>query len=283
MRESNRVTIVVVAVQILVLAAVAQAGVRAQIEVQGDDVSNTILLDHPFLNGNPDALLVVSQAGWEVESTIQVYYSGAWRISNNSVAAIPSSATFWVLAFDEDSGFRHTTTVGNIAGHITALDDPRLNFNPAARPIVTPETTNGPAIPWPIGVFYSITTDRWYIFYQDTTKNMPINASFSVLVPDGQDWSFVHTATAGNITNNFTVIDNPDIDQADPHRIFASQRWEGTYNDNHIGIGWLFSFLIGNVDGSDMPEDAKFNVFIAPIFEDGFEMGSTVLWSSASP
>lgn len=283
MRISARVAIVLIMVQGLVLTSATTAGVRAQMEVQGDGASNTIVLDHPFLNGNPDALLAVSQAGWDVDSAINVFYSGGWRISNNSVAAIPSTATFWVLAFDEDSGFRHTTTAGNIAGHITALDDPRLNFNPAARPIVTPETTNGPAIPWPIGVFYSSSFGRWYIFYQDTNQNMPVNASFSVLVPDAQDWSFVHTATAGNTNNNFTVIDNPDIDQADPHRIFASQRWEGTYNDNHIGIGWLFSFLIGNVDGSAMPVDAKFNVFIAPVFEDGFEMGSTVLWSSVSP
>jgi len=283
MRLTNRVMIAIVLVQVAGLAVSAQAGVRAQMVVQGDDASSTILLDHPFLNANPNALIVVSQAGWEVESAIHVYYSGAWRLSNNSVAAIPSSATFWILAFDVDSGFRHTTTSGNTAGHVTILDDPRLNGNPGARPIVTRESTNGPAIPWPLGVWYNSSNARWAIFYQDTTKIMPENATFSVFIPSGQDWSFVHTATAGNINLNYSVLNNPDIDQADPHRIFTTQLWQGVYNDHHIGMGWLFSFLVGNVDGGAMPESAKFNIFIAPIFEDGFEMGSTVLWSSVSP
>ena len=273
----------IVGISLLLIAVSAQAGVRAQMVVQGDDASNTIVLNHPFLNNNPDALMVVSQAGWEVPSTIDVFYSAIWRLSNNSVAAIPSSATFWIFMFDQDSGFRHTTNAGNISLNTTILDDPRLNGNPSARPIVTRESTNGPTIPFPIGVWYNSGISRWTIFYQDMTEQFPDNASFSVFVPSGQDWAFTHTATAGNITDNFTVLDNPAIDQTDPHRVFTSQRWEGVYNDANIGVGWLFSFLIGNTDSEPMPVGAKFNVFIAPVFEDGFEMGSTALWSDTLP
>jgi hypothetical protein len=269
---------------LLLIALAAQAGVRAQMEVQGDDVENTILLDHPFLNNNPDALIVVSQVGWEVPSAIHVYYSVVWRLSNISAAPIPSSATFWIFMFDQDSGFRHTTTAGNLVSNYTILDDPRLNGNPSARPIVTRESTSGhPTIPWPIGVWYNSGISRWTIFYQDTTKVFLENASFSVFIPSGQDWAFTHTATIGNINSNYTVLDNPDIDQSEPHRIFISQRWESIYNDANIGIGWLFSYLIGNVGNEPMPVGAKFDVFIAPIFEDGFEMGSTVLWSTSVP
>ncbi len=267
----------------LLLTSSLHAGVRAQLEVQGDGISNTILLDHPFLNNNPDAMMIVSQAGFEDPFAINTFYSVVWRLGNNSVAAIPADATFWILAFDEESGFRHLTTGANTSAHITTLDDPRLNGNPNARPIVLRESTNGPAIPWPYGVWYSTASGRWTIFYQDITKIMPLNATFSVFVPDTDDWTFIHTATAGNITGNFTVLDNPDIDQLQAHRIFANQRFTGVYNDAEIGVGWLFSFLIGNTDNSAMPEGASFNVFIAPIFEDGFEMGSTVLWSSTSP
>ncbi len=264
-------------------SASAQAGVRFQMQVQGDGVSNTILLDHPYLNNNPNALIAVSQAGWEDPFSINVYYSVVWRLGNNSAAAIPDTATFWILVFDEDSGLRHTTDAGNVSFNYTIIDDPRLNGNPSANPIVTRETTNGPAISFPIGMWYNGLISRWTVFFQDTNEVMPENASFSIFIPQGQDWAFTHTATAGNINSNYTVLDNPDVDQADPHRIFTTQRWEGVYNDTHIGVGWLFSFLIGNVGGEPMPEGAEFNIFIAPIFEDGFETGGTELWSSTTP
>lgn len=150
MLATVRITFVVVT--LMVLAASAHAGVRVQMEVQGDGVSNTIFLAHPFLTGNPNALIIVSQSGWEDPGSINVYYSGGWRVYSNSIAPIPASAIFWVLAFDGCSGLRHTATASNTAFNYTVLDDPRLNGNPEAHPIVTPDATSGPAIPWPIGV-----------------------------------------------------------------------------------------------------------------------------------
>ena len=32
-----------------------------------------------------------------------------------------------------------------------------------------------------------------------------------------------------------------------------------------------------------MPVNAAFNVYIAPIFEDGFDIGTTELWSPSAP
>ncbi len=283
--STTSVRFAAVAVLVLIVTAPIFAGVRVPIEVTGDGVSNTITLDHPFLNANPDALVVVSQFGWEVTSAVQVYYSALWRITNNSAAPIPTGAKFWVMAFDGDSGFRHFTTSDNTTGHLTTLDDPRLNGNPDARPIVTPETTAGPAVPWPIGVWYNTGAERWTIFFQNTAKTMPIGASFSVFIPSADDLSLIHTADAGNTTGNYTVLNHPEIDHLAPLWIFATQRWLGTYNDANIGASWLFSHIIGNTNGASMPNNSGFNVFIfdPTVFSDGFESGNTSGWSVTAP
>jgi hypothetical protein len=264
-------------------SALLAAGVRVYLEAQGDGVGSTIDLSHPFLTGNPDALLAVSPADFNEPFGIQAYFSGIWRLSNNSSVPIPSDAHFWILAFDSDSGFRHTTTAENTSGHLTVLDHPRLNGTPNARPIVTRESTNGPLIPWPFCAWYDSTIGRWTIFYEDTTKVMPLNASFSVFVPDADEPSYIHVATADNINGNYTIFSPPGFDGTRPHRLFTTQRFIGVHNDEWTAVGWLFSFLIGNPGGTDMPENAAFNVFVAPIFEDGFELADSSLWSATVP
>ncbi len=267
----------------MLVAPLSTAGVHAQMVAQGDGTTS-ITLDNPFLNNNPGALLIVSPSDFNAEYGVDVYYDTVrWKISANG-PTIPSTAHFWVLGFDGDSGFRHLTTAGNTTGQLTRLDDPRLNGHPEAMPIVTRErSSTGVPVPFPFGTWYDTTAGKWTIFYEDTSKTMPLGATFSVFVPGPDDQSYIHTATAGNVNSNYTVFDSAGIDQSRPHRIFITQRWIGTYNDAWVGVGWLFSFLFGNVDGSSMPVGASFNVYIAPVFDDGFEMGSTVLWSSAVP
>ncbi len=272
----------VIAVLSIVFVHPAQGGVRAQMKVQGDGTSNSIRLMHPFTQFNPDALIVVSEFGWYEPGSLNVYYSGDWFLGNNGGSPIPTEAVFWLLMFDTDSGFRHLTTNSNINGRFTILDHPLLNNDPDARPIATREGTNSQS-PWPYGVYYNSTLARWTIFVQDDSHTIPVNASFSVFIPDAEDLTFTHTANAGNITSNYTSLDNPVLDHTLPHRIFATQRFAGAFNDEEVAVSWVSSFVIGNADGTAMPAGAGFNVFVAPIFEDGFEMGSTVLWSGEAP
>jgi hypothetical protein len=261
-------------------APAVAAGVRVQLQAQGDGTA-TIPLLHPFLDLNPNALLAISASDSNGTTGIDASYSSWWRITANG-PNIPNDAHFWVLAFDTDSGFRHLTTEANTGGHVTILNHPRLNGHPDARPIVTREAFSGqPAIAWPFGVYY--TGSAWAIFFEDIGREMPIGGTFSVFIPDEDEQSYVHTATAENINSSYTIFDSAGIDQSLPHRLFITHRWTGVYNDAWPETGWLFSHLIGNVGGSAMPVGAAFNVFIPAIFEDGFEMGSTVLWSDTVP
>ena len=89
---------------------------------------NTTLIDHPLINGNPDAIVLVTQnwnpGGPNAIGTwvynphpISVYYeSGAykWGIANLDVAEMPVGADFNVLIPTPDTSvFIHTATAGN--------------------------------------------------------------------------------------------------------------------------------------------------------------------------
>jgi len=281
----HRTAIPLAVVIALTLPALGHAsGVRTLFEVQGDGVSGNIQLNNPFLNANGDALLLAGAADFNQDLGLQVSYSVAWYVDNNSVAAFPSDAHIWVLGFDSASGFRHTTTGGNTTTYYTVLDDARLNNHPEARPLVTREGTGGhAAVPYPFAVEYDVPSQRWRIRYENTTHTMPTNATFSVFVPDADDWTYIHTTTAGNTNANYTIFNPAGIDSSHQYRMFMTPVLPGTINDEWIGAAWLFSNLIGNVDGTTMPEGAVFHVFVPPLFEDGFETGNRLLWSAAVP
>lgn len=269
---------------LLLVAFPARAAIRGQLDVQGDGSTGTINLSHPFLDNNPAALLLAMPRDFNADTGIDVHYDfNHWRLSSNG-PVIPSSARYWVLLFDGDSGFRHVTTAGNTAGHITTLNDARLNGKPGACPIVTRElNASGVPVGFPFGVWYSTLSNRWTIYYEDTTKTMPLDASFSVFVPKANEPCYVHQASAGNINDNYTIFNSVAIDQSAPHRLFAVQSYKGTYNNEWIGVSWLFSHLIGNVDETTMSAGVAFHVFIAPIFANGFEDDGTSLWSDTMP
>jgi len=265
-------------------SAGSHAAIRGQLDVQGDGSTGTITLSHPFLSSNPDALLLAMPRDWNGDTGIDVDFEFThWRLTSNG-PVIPSNAHYWVLLFDEDSGFRHVTTAGNTSGHITTLDDSRLNEKPGACPVVTRErSASGVPVAFPFGLWYNPSPKRWVIYYEDITKTMPLDASFSVFVPKANEPCYVHQANAGNVNLNYTEFTSAAIDQAAPHRLFVAQRFEGTYNNEWLGVSWLFSHLFGNVDETAMPEGVAFHVFIAPLFSNGFEDAGTGLWSATVP
>ena len=56
---------------VLLIAQPLGAGVRVQLDAQSDGTT-AIILDHPFLNNNPNALLIVNQWGFNATSGIDV-------------------------------------------------------------------------------------------------------------------------------------------------------------------------------------------------------------------
>ncbi|RMF48484.1 MAG: hypothetical protein D6755_03790, partial [Anaerolineae bacterium] len=243
-------------------------------------------IDHPLTNGNPNAIILVTQ-NWNPGAScacvyddhpIGVWYTGGkWAIFNMDGAAMPPNATFNVIIPTAGSNaFVHKAASGNIYGNNTVIDNSLTNNNPNAIVMVTPNYNPGGVGGTDnihnIGVFYN--GGKWAIFNQDSAS-MPVDAAFNVLVLAEDTGVFVHKATSGNITFNSTVIDNPLLNDYPNALVFVTPNWNpggsgGTYLDKSIGVWYTGTkWAVFTQDGTSMPVDAAFNILVlAPKFDD---------------
>jgi len=236
------------------------------------------IIDHPLTNGNPDAIIFVtpnwnpgSVGGTYDKHPIGVYYSGdKWRIFNQDLATMPVGAAFNVLIPTPGANvFVHTAaTSGSFA---TQIDYPLTKGHPNAIILVTPnyDKTGGVCgcvyANFPIGVYYNGFV--WAIFNQDMTA-IPLDASFNVFVLTAGAGVFVHKATPGNSTDDYTKIDNP-LTNGNPNAIvFVTPNRNpggvgGTNDQHNIGVWYDGSkWAIFNQDTTAIPVNSAFNVLV---------------------
>jgi hypothetical protein len=202
--------------------------------------------------------------------------------SPESVSSVEAQDLFSAAASVPGARFVHTATAANTSGNYTYIDHPLTNNNPNAIVLVTqnwnPGGGSGKYNKQPIGVWYSSSAQKWSIFNQDNTSSMPIGADFNVLIPAAGAVAFVHTATAANITGNWTTIDHPLTNNNPNAIVLVTQNWNpggagGTYNNHPIGVwyrGSVGKWAIFNQDKTSMPVGADFNVLIPPTGADAF-------------
>ena len=243
-----------------------------------DGTNTQTILDHPFINSDPTAVVIVTPnwnpgavGGAYHDKAIGVSYAtGKWGIFNEDGSTMSTGRAFNVLIPKPGSNvFVHTATTSNIVLHRTIIDNPATNGNPNARLLVTQRYQNASgSCPCaynnnPIGVFYN--GSKWEIFNQNIAS-MPANASFNVFVLPTYTGAFVHTATSP--TANETVIDNPLTDNNPNAIVFATPNYNpgggsGTYNSHNIGVYYgVGKWKIFNQDGAMMPVSASFNVLV---------------------
>jgi len=175
-------------------------------------------LDHPALNGNPDAQILITQnldGGVANNHRVGVSYddtSRRWLIRNLDGAALALGARFNVLVIPtKHASFLHTATLGNTTLDRTALDNPDLNDNPYPLIYVThnwnpPVSNNQIYNDHPLGVAYL--GGAWYIVNVDGAP-MPVGATFNVYYTWGRGNSFLVSATATNSSGASTTLNNP--------------------------------------------------------------------------
>lgn len=79
-------------------------------------------------------------------------------------------------------GFLHTTTVANVSGSTTEMDNAATNNNPNALLFITHNwTTNHIYDSHVLGVYYDTTTNKWGIFHEDGSA-ITAGETFNVLV-----------------------------------------------------------------------------------------------------
>lgn len=248
-----------------------------------NSVDHITTLDHPLLNGNPDAVLIVTQnfnpsglGNVYNDRAIGVYYfNGLWHLYNENQEVLPNNASFNVyIAGDADVSFTHVHDADNKGLNETFLDHPQLNNRPDQVPFSTHYWT-------PHQVYNLETTyagyqqdvNRWAIFKEQTDEFnfLPENAAFHVVLPSPQHETFVHEATSSNITSNWTEVDHPLLNENPDAIFFAETRWDdgltnyGKNTRSNLGVWYSQSTQKWNVftqDLSDINEESKFNILI---------------------
>jgi hypothetical protein len=243
-------------------------------------------IDHPLTNDNPNAIVFVTQnwnpggvGGTYNDYPIGVWYSSGakkWSIFNqDTTSSMPDGAAFNVLIPAVDTSvFVHIARAGNITSNWTTIDHPLTNNDPNAIVLVTqnwnPSGVGNTYNDHPIGVWYDGVANKWAVFNQDLAA-MPVDAAFNVLVAAADSDTFVHTATAANITLNYTLIDHALTNETSNAIVLVTQNWNpggvsGIYNDQPIGVWYSNSakkWSIFNQDNtSSMPDGADFNVIV---------------------
>jgi hypothetical protein len=203
---------------------------------------------------------------------IGVWYIGGstqrWAIFNQDFAAIPNGA-----AFNVDYGFAiggatlcvHTATAATISGNTTKIGCETGSDNPNTIMIATPNWNSpgsGVYNNHPIGVYHG--GNSWYVFNEDLAA-MPVNTTFNLARVNG----FVQTATAGNITGDYTTINLAALNGHPGLKLQVTQNWNpgagsGVYNKHNIGVfyiaGSIQRWAIFNQDLAAMTPGASFNV-----------------------
>lgn len=247
----------------------------------GNITGNSTELNHPLLNGNPNALILVTQ-NWNPPGSLGVYnnhpigvwyelLTNRWNIFNQDLAAMTLDCAFNVrIVTGLANALLHTATPANKAANYTRIASPLTDGIPNAQVLVT-QNWNPPGSPGVynngvMGVWY--TGAVWAVFNQDNATPIPDDAAFNCQVHGAGVNDFVHTATVGNITGNRTVISHPALDGNPSATFQVTQNWNpggvgGTYNDAPIGVYYNgTNWAIFNEDLSAMPVNAAFNVSI---------------------
>jgi len=271
-------------------------------------------LDHPLLNANPNARLLVTQ-NWDPPWSPGVYNNhevgvvyfadfsggGSWYIHNEDDQAIPEGAAFNVLIVGADAlSFVHLSNELNSAGRATALTpiDPDCLLCPSGTVLLythtfTFEGVGGGSFNHHSSIvfgspLFSIVTENPDPCCLDL---MPSGVFFNVLIADSPSvasslgWSFKHQATAATNGGNSTYLDHPELNLREGAVVFVARAGPVLANSPHVLGVWFDYFasgywLIFFQDGVAMVEDSLYNVYIPPMMSDGFESGDTSWWSA---
>lgn len=147
-------------------------------------VNNYSRIDHPSLNGNPNAIVLAQVTSSTFRGNVGVFYdTGAskWAVFREDRANL-GAASFNIVV---DGGFRHRSTPANINSNWTYLDTPETNANPFAVVFVTqgynPSGANLGYNDHPVGVWYDQSVRKWAVYNEDRAA-MGVGLDFYVKV-----------------------------------------------------------------------------------------------------
>lgn len=208
--------------------------------------------------------------GWYLNHNIGVWYTGStWAVFNQDAATMSPGPAFNVSI----GGYTNVQTVTSSTsnGNSMRLTPTWVYSDPNTILIVTPNWNppghGGVYNNHPIGVWYD--GSAWEIYNEDLAP-MPIGASFNVRIALAGNGSLVHHASPSNVTLNWTVIDDPNLNGQPGAKVFVTHTWNppgssAAYVNHPIGVWYTgTNWAIFNQDGAAMPTTASFNVMVRP-------------------
>ncbi len=265
----------------LCISVVSAQNMFVHTATAGNISADASYIDHPDLNGNPNAEILVSHnwnppgsAGVYNDNNTGVFYSAGqskWGVYNENGAAMVVGSSYNVYIGSGDVVL-HIADLANQATNpvYSVINHPDLNGNPNARIVLTTYfNPNSLRNDHTYAVWYNNTTDRWNIFPEDLS-NLPLDTAFFIGVPDGTNTGVTtHRAEVANITGNYTSIDHPLLN-GNPNAVFVyTHNWgisggSGNVVLDHITGAWYTgtNWAIYTEDFSAMPEDAEFDLMI---------------------
>lgn len=262
------------------LISFAQNAIVHTAEASNISVDATFI-DHPDLNNNPDAKLLITHVwnpggsgGVYNDNTTGAFYSSGnqrWAVYNEDGTAMVEGSSYNIYYTEGDEVYVHVADAANQGSvpEYSVLNHPDLNNNPNANIILTTyynpnSLRNSPNY----AVWYNDGDGRWTIFTEDLS-DIPLDSAFFVGVGGGAGVSAKHVATAGNISGNYTVIDHPMLNGNPDAIVNFTHNWgtSGTTAnvilDKTLGIWYTGSnWSIYTEDQTAMPQDIEFDLFI---------------------
>ncbi|MEL6810870.1 MAG: T9SS type A sorting domain-containing protein [Bacteroidota bacterium] len=266
---------------LFVTVAIAQNQMFVHTATAGNIASDASFIDHPDLNNNPDAELIVVH-NWNPPGTGGVYNTNetglfynepaqSWMVYNENGSNMIVGSSYNIYIGEPGDITLHIADLANQGSvdSYSVINHPDLNGNPNAHiALSTYYNPNGLRNDHPYGVWYDVNIDRWIIYSEDFAA-IPLDTAFFVLIDGSALVKSVHRADAGNITGNYTTIDHPLLNN-NPNAVFVyGHNWGVSGGSGNVIVGsatgaWYTgsNWSIFMEDLSAMPENAEFDLFI---------------------
>lgn len=145
----------------------------------GNVSGDTLIIDHPLLNGKPSARVFVqhSQQGTFWNHPVAAFYqSPNWRIRNEDAVTMPTGLTFNVRIDPSALRLRTKRPSEGSQGPFIQINDPRTNNNPFATIIATPFTAGTGSTRRSMNHPYSVAYDgaKWQVRFSDGANMPPV-------------------------------------------------------------------------------------------------------------
>ncbi len=242
-------------------------------------------IDHPLLNGNPNARILVTQnwnppGGFNLinDHVTSVYFEfvpDQWAIYNEDLGTLNIGVAFNVLIVldDAEENYTHTVTNENVAGNVTYLPETPASMNHNTLVFEThiwnPGGIGGVLNNYKTGVYY---TDYAWSLYNENSENQVLGASHNVMMPGSNMSTYIHTATLENQMGfaSYSYLDHPQLNGHPEAIVITTHNWNppggaATYLNEVIGV-WYESetghWVLYTQSNAEMPVGAAFNIAV---------------------